>query len=133
MELRRIDPPRRFDVGERGSMIAHVADVDLEANEQLTFVTASGTEHDVVRKSWGYYATPSLNGRLREHGLRAALCVGVPRAGDAAARMYLLLVEPGSEDDFEEYLEGAGMRVAAWLDSDEAVGEAARRLEEERS
>ncbi|MGE3316484.1 MAG: hypothetical protein AB7O26_15315, partial [Planctomycetaceae bacterium] len=56
-------PPRMFDVGSAGSIrISHCADVALEPEEQITLATASGTEHDVVRKSWGYYATGSLNG-----------------------------------------------------------------------
>ncbi len=44
--------------------------------------------------------------------------------------MYLLLVEEGQESAFEEYLEREGMRVVAWLDDDESVAAAARRLED---
>ena len=81
MDLRPNDPPRRFSAGE--VTISHVADLDLEPDEQVTFVSGTGTEYDVARKDWGYYATPSLNGRLAEHGLRAALAVNAdspPRA-----------------------------------------------------
>jgi hypothetical protein len=94
----------------------------------LTARTASGTELDLTRKSWGYYATPSLNQRLAEHGLRAALCLGVPRAEGEAERMYLMLVEPGHEADFLTYLDAEEMRVVAWLDTDEAVRAAAEKL-----
>ena len=128
MKVTPIEPPRTFGVGLRGGTLDHVADVELGHDEVVTFRTASETEFDVTRKSWGYYATPSLNGRLREHGLRAALAVGVPRADGEPERMYLLLVEAGREDDFQTYIDAEGMRVVGWLDTDAAVAGAARKL-----
>ncbi len=105
-------PPRRFTVA--GVTIEHVADVQLEPGEQVTF-TAAGSEWDVVRKEWGYYATPSLNRRLRDHGLRGAL------TANADGRVALLLVEPDKQDQFEAYCQEQSMRVLAWLDGDDAV------------
>ena len=130
MKLTEIVPPRMFEVGLRGAHLAHVADVQLEPDEVLTFKTASGTELDIARKEWGYYGSPSLNGRLRDFGLRAALALGVPRSGEDASRMYLMLVEDGREQAFMDYMAAEGMRVVAWLDSDEAVARAARSLDE---
>jgi hypothetical protein len=128
MRIEPVEPPRGFGVGHRGGRLRHVADGWLEPDEVLTLRTESGTEVDVTRKSWGYYGSPSLNGRLRERGLRAALAVGVPRDGETARRMYLLYVEDGRESDFEEYVAAENMEVVAWLDSDEAVADAASRL-----
>jgi hypothetical protein len=109
-------PPREFTVGHEGKIrILHCADVALEPDEQVTFVTESGTAHDVVRKLWGYYATGSLNGRLVEHGLRAALAV------NGAGKLYVLLVERGKEADFEAYLEEEQQRLLTWLDQDADV------------
>jgi hypothetical protein len=113
MKIDHIEPPREFTVGD--VTISHAANVRLEPDEQVTFTTPAGAEYDVARKSWGFYATPSLNGRLPAHGLRPAL------AANAEGRVYLLLVEAGSEADFESYLEEESMRVVAWLDTDEAV------------
>lgn len=129
MRFEPVEPPREFGVGRRGGRLRHVADAWLDLDEVVTLRTESGTEVDVTRKSWGYYGSPSLNGRLRDHGLRAALCMGVPRDGEEAPRMYLMLVEDGQEAAFEEYLAAEEMRVVAWLDSDEAVAEAARCLD----
>jgi hypothetical protein len=128
MRLEPVEPPREFGVGRRGGRLRHVADAWLEPDEVLTLRTDSGTELDVTRKSWGYYGSPSFNGRVREYGLRAALAIGVPRDGEQADRMYLLLVEEGYEADFSAYLEAEEMRVVAWLDSDEAIGRAAAAL-----
>jgi len=127
MRIEQVDPPREFEVGLRGAMLKHVANLELAPDEVVTLVTASGTELDVTRKEWGYYATSSLNGRLRDHGLRAVLAVGMPREGQEAERVYLLLVEEGREETFKAYIEAEGMRVAAWLDGDAAVAEVLAR------
>jgi hypothetical protein len=121
MEVRPVVPPRTFAV--RDVRITHAADVVLAPDEQVTFVTGSGTELDVVRKAWGYYAMSS-NRRLREHGLRMALC-----ANDDG-RVAVLLAEVGEEEAFAAYLAEQPMRVVAWLDSEEAAAQAVRRLEE---
>ena len=115
MRLRRRSPARRFRAGE--VEIDHVADVTLEPDEQVTFLAPSGSELDVVRKSWGYYATSSLNGRLAAHGLRAALVRGED------GRAWLLLVEAGREEEFDRYREGQELEVVAWLDTERAVSE----------
>lgn len=116
MEVRERMPARRFTVGpkEAQATLAHCADIALEPDEMVSFVTASGTEFDVVRKDWGYYATPSLNARLPEKGLRPAL-VG------SATRRYVLLAEPGKLAEFHAYLRSQHMAVIAWLDVDEVV------------
>lgn len=108
MRVRPLDPPRSFMVGD--IRITHAADVELADDEQITFTTASGTEFDVVRKAWGYYATPSLNRRLPEHGLRPALC----RAPDG--RMSVLLCEKDKDESFVAYLREQGMENLGWLD-----------------
>jgi hypothetical protein len=124
-----VKPPREFEAGHGGGRLRHVADGWLDPDEVLTLRTESGTELDVARKSWGYYGSPSLNGRLRDHGLRAALAMGVPRDGEESPRMYLMYVEEGGEAGFEEYIAAEEMRVVAWLDSDQAVQTAADKLD----
>jgi hypothetical protein len=116
MEVMNRTPPRTFATGKnRDIIIKHCADIHLDADEQVTFVTASGSQYDVVRKSWGYYATPSINGRLRDMGLRAAL------VRNPAGKVYLLLVEQGKETDFQAYLTAEKQQVMCWLDRDEVV------------
>ncbi len=105
------DPPRRFTV--KGVTIAHTADIHLDANEMVTFKTDSGSEYDVTAKSWGFYATPSLNGRLKSKGLRSALV-----RSNTSGRRYILLVEPDKIDAFDAYCEEQEMTVDVWLDED---------------
>jgi len=103
-------PARRFSVGHNGEItLSHCADIALEPDEQVTFTSESGTEFDVVCKAWGYYATPSLNGRLPAHGLRPALV----RSGD---KTYVLLVAREAEPAFRDYLNDQRMEIICWLD-----------------
>ncbi len=124
MEITRIDPPRVFDVGSRGATrLRDCARIALEADEQVTFVTGSGAEYDVARKSWGFYATPSLNGRLPRLGLRAVLAKSA-----AGGKYYVLLVERGREEEFHRYLDAEEMTTVCWLDDDRTLETLERQL-----
>jgi hypothetical protein len=107
------DPPRMFAVPS--GQLADCAHIQLEPNEQVTFLTESGAEYDVVRTSWGYYATPSLNGRLESFDLRAVL------VKNSIGRYYVWLVERGKEADCERYLERDKGTIVHWLDSTEEL------------
>ena len=90
------EPPRSFGVGiDKKIRIKECARIQLEDNEQVTFETESGLEYDVVRKEWGYYATPSLNGRLKRFNLRAVL------VKSPLNKYFILLVEEGKEQAFQ--------------------------------
>jgi hypothetical protein len=116
MEITTHRPPREFAVGaDRSIVLKDCGKVFLEPDEQVTFVTASGAEYDVTRKSWGFYATPSLNARLPRFGLR-----GVLTRGPGGDRFFLQLVERGKEAEFYQYLAQTGVTVVCWLDCDEA-------------
>lgn len=118
------DPPRVFRVGNATKFdMRDCGNVTLEPDEQLTFVTQSGAEYDVARKDWGFYATPSLNGRLQGFGLR-----GVLIRNRSTGRYFVLLVEKGREDSFAQYCAIENLAVIAWLDSTEALDAMAARL-----
>lgn len=111
------DPPRRFEVGNCVRFeLRDCGTVHLTPDEQITFVTEEGGQYDVVRKDWGFYATPSLNGRLPQYGLRGALVVN-----QASRRYYVVLVEDGKEQPFAAYCALEGLRVVAWLDKAETI------------
>jgi SAM-dependent methyltransferase len=105
------DPPRKFEVGlgERIE-ISDCGKLELGNDEQITFVSAKGTEYDVCRKEWGYYATPSLNDRLVKFKLKAVLVKG------PSTKYYILLVESGRSELFERYLKVEQLQIVTWLD-----------------
>jgi SAM-dependent methyltransferase len=111
MKTTLLDPPRRYRCGRQGTVeIADCARLELAPGEQVTFLTGRGAEYDVTRKSWGFYATPSMNARLASFGWRSAL------VRNAEGHRYLFLVERGGEDEFQRYLAEEAIEVAAWLD-----------------
>jgi len=118
------DPPRRFPVGNSVKFdMRDCGNLRLDPDEQVTFVTASGAEYDVAAKDWGFYATPSLNGRLEQFGLRGMLI-----RNRGTGRYFLLLVERGREAQFDAYCEQENLAVIAWLDSTAALDELAVKL-----
>ena len=114
MKWRPNAPPRTFATG-RGEpiTISDVAHLELDPDEQITFTTPAGGEYDVTRKNWGFYATPSLNGRLLNYNLRAVIARG------PAAKYYVFLVERGREAEFEIYLAAEQNEIVRWLDNDD--------------
>ncbi len=117
MNITPQSPPRAFEVGTTVKFYMHdCATIHLKPDEQVTFTTEAGAEYDVARKDWGFYATPSLNGRLAGFGLRAVLVRN--RATD---RYFVLLLEKGREEAFKAYLEQECCEVVFWMDDDRVL------------
>jgi len=111
MKIRELVPPRFFYTsGKAGVRIADCAHIQLASEEMVTFITERDVEYDVVRKKWGFYATPSINRRLARFGLRPVL------ARNSNGDTFLLLVERDREADFIAYLSAEFMTILAWLD-----------------
>ncbi len=64
MRLAEKHPPRAFEPAP-GIAISDCGDVELRPDEQVTLVTEAGKRMDVAAKDFGFYATPSVNGRLK--------------------------------------------------------------------
>lgn len=110
MKIDELRPPRQFKVGRNGKIVlSDCGRILLDNNEQVTFCTDSGCEYDVVRKSFGYYATPSINSRLIRFGYTTAL------VRNKLGHYFILLVEKGREDDLREYLESEALRLVCKL------------------
>src|SRR5687768_4661660 len=112
MKIELKKPPRYFQV--RDTTLADCGTIQLDTGEQVTFVTEGGAEYDVARKEWGFYATPSLNGRLADHGWDSAL------VRNREGRYFVMLVERGQRDAFDRYIRDDFSTVVCWLhDADE--------------
>jgi hypothetical protein len=111
MNIKINEPPREFQVGfDRILIMKDCAHIELNADEQVTMCTAEGNEYDVARKSWGFYATPSLNTRLLHFKLHAVL---VKNRQD---QFYVMLVEEGKEALFQDYVDNEPLQIVCWLD-----------------
>jgi len=116
-------PPREFEVGfDKKGIISDCGTVHLAPDEQITLVTENGNEYDVTRKDWGFYAGPSLNGRLAGFNLRAVL------VKNRIDKFFILLVERGMEPLFEQYVAEEPLQIVAWLDTKELLLELENRV-----
>jgi hypothetical protein len=121
MKFEPRQPPREFKTGfDKKVIIRDCGAMHLMSDEQITFVTDAGNEYDVTRKDWGFYATPSLNGRLMNFNLHAVL---VKNRED---RFFVLLVEKGKEELFQQYIDGEPLKIVCWMDRVESL----KKLEE---
>lgn len=103
-------PPREFFVSNGTIMLKDCGSITLHSDEQVTFKTSSGSEYDVAKKSWGFYATPSTNKRLIDHGFHTRLI----KASDN--KFHIALIEHGHEKDFENYISESGYKIIMNLD-----------------
>ncbi len=104
---------RQYRVGKQKHIeITDSGSIGLDPDEQVTFLTESGGEVDVTRKSWGFYAASSLTERLPSFGLNAAL---VEDTG--SRRFFLMLVEKDKEAEFKAYLKSEGLVITRWLNN----------------
>ena len=110
MKVNWRNPPRQFVVGRSAIRLLHCADVRLEPDELLTFLTPDGSEYDVVCKEWGYYATPSLGSRLVAQRFMAALV-----RNRETMRCFVVLVKTSKTSEWESYSQSENLEVMAWL------------------
>ena len=104
-------PPRKFKVGLDGGIeLSECAKLSLEPDELVTFVDDDGSEYDVARKDWGYYATPSINGRLARNGYKTAL------VRNSSGQYFIMLVTKSRLTEFHAYLDSEQQELVTWLD-----------------
>jgi hypothetical protein len=116
MKIVENNPPRIFEVGiGKKIILKDCGKISLEPDEMVTFVTKEGHGYDLTRKSWGFYATPSMNGRLKREGFKSAL------VRNAKGLYFLLLVESDKIDPFLEYLKIEQTKLIEWLDEKEST------------
>ena len=104
-------PPRKYIVGKnRQISIKDCGSISLDPDEQVTFISSNNKEYDITRKNWGYYATPSVNGRLKNFGFKTAL------VKNDAGMLYVMLVDSDMINEFNKYLKEEQLKLLDWLD-----------------
>jgi len=112
MKITRLNPPRKFLVGAPPQItLSDCGSIKLNPDEQITFLTDKKSQYDIVKKEWGFYATPSLNGRLPSFSIKPFLVKNLD-----SGRFFILLLEKGKDNIFEEYCKNENIAVIAELD-----------------
>jgi hypothetical protein len=111
VRFEKTNPARKFRVGHDGGIeISDCGRIRLQPDEMVTFVTPSGRQYDVTAKDWGFYATPSMNGRLTGQGFKSAL------VRNRQGRHYIMLVDTDRMEEFLKYLHDDQQELCEWLD-----------------
>ena len=110
MKTKFMASPRFFNADKKGKIkISDCGKIWLDADEQVSFVTKSGREYDVAAKTWGFYATPSINSRLKKEGFKTAL------VKNKKGRYYVMIIEDDKLEDFYSYIKQEESSVEKWL------------------
>lgn len=113
-KMKIIKSNRNFIVGINKKInINHCATISLKDNQQVTFIFKNKQEYDVVKKKWGYYATPSINYRLKINSFKTAL------VRNKNNRNFIMIVNKKNLKIFNDYLSDESMKLVSWLDNEE--------------
>ncbi|MDC3114692.1 class I SAM-dependent methyltransferase [Candidatus Pelagibacter sp.] len=118
--------PRIFTVGFDKSFIVkdfgkiNVDHTDKEF-ELLTFSNKK-KEYDFGITNWGYYATPSINGRLKNNGYQTFLVKNIYN------KIYIMVVDDNKLIKFRKYIEFENQKILSRLDLFENEDEFIKKL-----
>ena len=100
---------RKFKVGISNIILKEVAKISLKHNEMVTFFNGK-VEYDIVKKNWGYYATPSINSRLLKFGLKTCII-----KSKVTNNIFIILVHKNKKKQFNKYLKDEKCKIIKWL------------------
>ena len=113
--------PRVFTVGNNNQFaIKDYGSIHLNPDEQISFLDNENCEYDVTKKDWGFYATPSINGRLVKFNYKSALVINRKKM------VYLMLCKIGKENEFKNYLATEGQQIICWLNDQKSIAKIAK-------
>ena len=107
MKMKIKKKPRLFTVNN--IEIRDCGKIKLDKNELISFVTKSGKEYDFVAKEWGFYVTPSINGRLKKEGFKVAI------VKNKNEKFFIMAVEKNKIKLFKKYCSDEQQSVIQWL------------------
>lgn len=104
MKLKINKKSRKFKVGIKKTILKDLGKVYLNNNEQLTFINKK-SEFDFVKKNWGYYATPSINKRLKNFNFRTFLTQNFLK------NIFIMTVHKEKIKEFKKYLKEDKIKI----------------------
>ena len=103
--------PRIFKVGfDKKISVKDFGRIYLKDHEQITFMDGKH-EYDFGKKDWGYYSTPSINGRLKQNGYQVYLVKNVH------GKIYLMSVKNSKISNFKKYCSTDHQKILLKLDN----------------
>ena len=83
----------------------------LNDNEQVTFSYKykKNSDYDVTKKNWGYYATPSINNRLKKNNFFSYIVIN-----KSTKFFFIMLVHKNKKYLFLKYLKKENLKIVSW-------------------
>jgi hypothetical protein len=105
-KLRKFKPSKYSDV-----VLKDCGKIILNNNEQVTFSDKykQNNDYDVTKKDWGYYATPSINSRLKKNNLISHIVIN-----KYTNFFYIMLVHKNKKQLFLKYLKKENLKIITW-------------------
>ena len=111
MQINKNNKPRLFNTGfDNTSVIKDFGKIYLNAGEQFTFMSGK-QEYDFTKTDWGYYSTPSINGRLKNNDFRVYLVKNV------FGKIYVFTVQNSKISIFKDYCTYEHIKIILRLDN----------------
>lgn len=82
----------------------------MSNNENLTISSKDKKNYEICRKNWGYYATPSINFRLKKNGFRTLLV-------KQNKKLFVMIVDNSKRKLFEQYIKLENYKIIKRLDN----------------
>tara|TARA_Y100001958_G_C20853722_1_gene295047 strand:+ start:163 stop:492 length:330 start_codon:yes stop_codon:yes gene_type:complete len=109
MKVYKRKKARKFLVSKKNNIfLKDVGKIHLQEDENLTITCKEKKDFEICRKSWGYYATPSLNFRLKRKGLKAVLV-------KQNLKYFILLVDMKKKEKFKNYIKIENYKIIRWF------------------
>jgi len=99
---------RSFKVG-KNIKLKCVGDIFLKNDELITFRDKK-KEFDITKKNWGYYATPSIDKRLKNYGYSTAII-----QNKISKNIFIVLVDKKKKKIFSKYIKSENIKIIKWL------------------
>ena len=108
--MRVVKKKRIFQPNKKKRLfLNHVENINLKNNELVTFVD-NNHEYDVVKKAWGYYATPSINKRLVNNNFLTFLV-----KNRVTSDLFIFLVQKNKVKLFKDYIKKENIKIVLKL------------------
>ena len=103
-------PPRKFMVSKKNNIVLKdLRKIFLNNNENLSITGKNKKIYEICRKDWGYYATPSINFRLKKNGFKTALI-------QQDKKFFVVIVDKSKMKSFNYYRKIENYKLVKWLD-----------------
>ena len=111
MSLIKIEKYNKVIFKNKNTKIKKAANIKLNNDCIITFISSDKKEYDFCKKKWGYYVTPSINQRLKNNNIKMAIIK------NSFNKYYICAVDNNKMKQFFNYLKEDNQKIILWLNN----------------